>query len=69
MGRRVAKKFPDNPDDEGETIHRATVASVDTGKSIDQDWYMLLYDDGDIEECQVRFSRARCSYRARLRAY
>lgn len=53
IGQRVARSFANDPDSEGDIIHRASVISIEVGKSIDDDWFMLKFDDGTLEELQV----------------
>lgn len=56
IGQRIARSFADAPDTDGDPIFRATIAGVqDVGKTIDDDYYYVVYDDGQADELQVNF--------------
>ena len=53
-GQRIARSFSASSDSDGDTVQRATIVGVqDVGQTIDDDWYLGLYDDGRTEELQV----------------
>jgi hypothetical protein len=55
VGQRIARSFADHPDADGDVIHRASIVGLrDMGTSIDDDWFLVMFDDGVVEELQVR---------------
>ena len=54
IGQRIARSFFTLPDADGTAIQRATIVGLqDIGTTIDDDWYFVLYDDGQAEDLQV----------------
>ena len=50
VGLRVAKKFRERGQDD---IYRGSVAAITSGKTLDEDWYYIRYDDGDTEHINL----------------
>lgn len=46
VGQRVAKKFRIRTEDK---VFRGSIAAVAAGKTLDDDWFYVRYDDGDTE--------------------
>jgi pantothenate kinase type III len=47
LGQRVARRFSGQ-------IYYGTVIFIDRGKTLDQDFFKIFYDDGDMEDLHVR---------------
>lgn len=54
LGRRIARA-PKDANRNGDAVRRATIAGIDPGGDVDHDWFLLVYDDGAIQEVQVRY--------------
>jgi hypothetical protein len=55
VGQRIARTNLSTRDTEGDVIFRGSVVGVqDKGRDIDDDWFLVLYDEGRVEELQVR---------------
>lgn len=52
VGQRVAKEFL-LPDTDGEFLYRGSIISVKPGKTLDDDIYLIRYDDGDQEHLEL----------------
>ena len=54
VGLRIARCFPDSTDSFGDNVLRATIVGVqDVGRTVKDDWYLALHDDGQTDELQV----------------
>ena len=63
VGQRIARVFADRPDVDGDATIRATIAGVqDLGKTVDDDTYFVVYDNGQVKELQVCLFQRRCLF-------
>ena len=61
VGQRIARVFADRPTADGDVVFRATVAGIqDIGKTIDDDTFFVVYDNGEAKVLQVRFAPQCC---------
>jgi hypothetical protein len=60
IGQRIARNFANDQGD-GVLLYRGTIAGIDTfGTTLDEVWFLIRYDDDDMEACQVRTCRLDC---------
>jgi len=52
LGQRVSKKFYLNHTPDG-TVFRGSIAAITPGKSLEEDWFFIRYDDGDSEHMGI----------------